>query len=76
MAMPANRRSRIDSVVDVMLMLDDEELWELVCRMLPNGDQETLEDVYDVLIALKHEDEPSFSFEEVVGRTPKEVCGG
>ncbi len=75
MGLPAKRKNRVDSVLEVVLMLDDNELWEFVCRMLPNADQETLEDVYDVLVALKREDEPTVSFEEVFGRTPEEVRG-
>ena len=68
MARAMSHRTRVDSVVDVILMLSDEEIWDFVCRMHPEGSQELREDVCDVLLALKRQNQPHHSFEQVFGR--------
>ncbi len=63
---------RVSSVMDIVLMLNDDELWEFVCQMLPDGtDIEMLEDVYDVLLCKKRENEEAVPLKQVVVRMPK-----
>jgi len=66
------KKDRVTSVLDVVLMLSDEELLEFVRRMLPHADEETIEDVYDILLFKKYKDEkPEHPFEEVFGEEPE-----
>ena len=58
--------------MDIVLMLNDDELWEFVCQMLPDGtDIEMLEDVYDVLLCKKRENEEAVPLKQVVVSMPK-----
>jgi len=45
--------------------LDNDELWELVCWMFPGANQETLEDLFDSLVATLSAGEPVKEASEV-----------
>ena len=48
-----------------LAQLDNDELWELVCQMFPDADQETLEDLFDSLVATLAANEPMKDAAEV-----------
>ena len=49
--MPAVNARKLDQLRQEVFSLDEESLWELVCKLLPEAAEETLEDIYDALLS-------------------------